>query len=102
MVKETATAKNVRDLTQEPKPNVLRNKKYTNQEEAATEAIVRKKLGPSSLHQEDDRVSLPSNISDNQWAELPKYNALKYRELQEKEKEEYAKKRSLIKQTLDK
>lgn len=63
--------------------------------------LLRKKLGPGA-HDNEDVISIPSNVSDNHWAELPKYQAMKHLEQLNRDKEEAEKKKSMIKSTLDK
>jgi len=75
-----------------------------NDDEKSNNAVMRHKLGPASYSpdQNYDVVSLPSEVSENQWAEVPKYQAYKEQEIKKKEKENFLQKRSMVKATLDK
>jgi hypothetical protein len=75
-----------------------------NDDEKSNNAVMRAKLGPGSYSpdQNYDVVSLPSEVSENQWAEVPKYQAYKEQEIKKKEKENFLQKRSMVKATLDK
>ena len=72
--------------------------KHTSQD-----VIMRAKLGPSykAAVQEDDRVSIPSQISDDMWGEVPKYQALVVQEQIRKEREAFEQKRKMVRKTLD-
>ena len=47
-------------------------------------------------------VEAPSQISEDMWGELPKYQYIKYLEQQKKEKDDQAKKRLMVRETLQK
>ena len=66
-------------------------------------ADIRVKLGnkKSPNRYEQDAESEPSNISDDMWGEIPKYNHMKYQEQLRKEKEQFLQKRQIVKKTLD-
>jgi len=49
-----------------------------------------------------DDVSIPSDIDENQWAEINQYDFDKFQEEQRKKKEEAIQKRHLVKDTLEK
>lgn len=49
----------------------------------------------------DDKVSIPSQISEDMWGELPKYQAKLHLDQVKKAKEELKRKKQLIKTTLD-
>ena len=66
---------------------------------------MRVKLGASSrspnLDHRDD-LSIPSDLSEDLWGELPRYQALKLKEAQEKEKKDMEIKRNMVRNTLEK
>lgn len=47
------------------------------------------------------KVSVPSDLSDDVWGELPKFNYLKHQENLKKEKEALKRKRENVRATLD-
>lgn len=62
---------------------------------------MRKKLGPGTIAMnEDDRVSIPSELDSNLWAEIPKYQAMKHEQEIRKEKENFLKKKTLNRKNL--
>ena len=64
---------------------------------------MRVKLGKGRVEDdEDDKVSVPSAISEDMWGEIPKYQAMKEKEYQEKVKSDFLRKRDAVKATLDK
>jgi hypothetical protein len=66
-------------------------------------ADIRVKLGnkKSPYRYEMDAESEPSNLSDDMWGEIPKYNHMKYQEQLKKEKVDFLQKRQIVKKTLD-
>lgn len=48
-----------------------------------------------------DAVSIPSDLSDDLWGELPRFQAMKLREQQEKEKNDIKLKRNAVRSTLE-
>ena len=48
-----------------------------------------------------DDVSIPSDLDDNQWAEIHQHDYEKYQEEQRKKKEDFIKKKAMVRQTLD-
>ncbi len=63
---------------------------------------MRAKLGPTSKSpDDDDAVSVPSQLSNDMWGEVPKFLAYKQEEAKKKERDAFLKKRSMVKQTLD-
>jgi len=63
-------------------------------------ADLRIKLGHKKRNDMDD-VSIPSDISGDEWAEILKYEQEKFEEDKRKEKEEFERKRKQIRDTLD-
>lgn len=51
---------------------------------------------------EDDKESVPSQIDDDEWVEIVKYEQERFEEDKKKEKELIEKKKKLIRETLDK
>ena len=49
-----------------------------------------------------DDVSIPSDLDDNQWAEIHQYDYEKYQEEQRQIKAEAIKKRHIVRETLEK
>lgn len=68
----------------------------------SSDVLMRAKLGPASKSPDvDDAVSVPSQLSNDMWGEVPKFQAYKQEEAIRKERESFLKKRSMVKQTLD-
>jgi len=63
---------------------------------------MRAKIGPTSISPDvPDNVSVPSNLSEDLWGEIPKFQAYKQEQMKKAEKEAFMKKRSLVRQTLE-
>lgn len=63
---------------------------------------MRAKLGLQSTSPDwNDKTSVPSEISDDMWGEVPKYQAFKDNEARKKERDVFLKKRSVVKNTLE-
>ena len=61
-------------------------------------ADIRVKLGDKNIQEKED---LPSQISENAWDEVPKYEAMKFRIDQMKEKETRMQKKKEVMDTLE-
>ena len=66
-------------------------------------ADIRLKLGQKKPVQEFeiDKESVPSELSEDLWGELPKYHHHKYQEALKKEREDNKQKIKLVRETLD-
>mmetsp|Transcript_4448 Transcript_4448/g.6581 ORF Transcript_4448/g.6581 Transcript_4448/m.6581 type:complete len:80 (+) Transcript_4448:1227-1466(+) len=64
-------------------------------------ADLRVKMGDKRSPDKHEVESLPSDISEDMWGELPKFQHMKYMEQLKKEKDDREKKKSLVRQTLD-
>jgi hypothetical protein len=63
---------------------------------------MRAKLGLQSRSPDiNGNTSVPSEISDDMWGEVPKYQAFKDNEARRKERDVFLKKRSVVKNTLE-
>lgn len=91
---------------QEKSSNKLANDRVTKatkqNKDLSSDIIMRAKLGHASRSPDiDDRMSVPSQLSDDMWGEVPKYQAYLQEENKRKERETFLKKRSLVKNTLE-
>jgi hypothetical protein len=91
---------------QEKSSNKLANDRVTKatkqNKDLSSDVIMRAKLGHASRSPDvDDRMSVPSQLSDDMWGEVPKYQAYLQEENKRKERETFLKKRSLVKNTLE-
>ena len=81
--------------------NVKQSQVNLSNMDAANEVAVKARVGQNS-QTEDDRISLPSDLSEDVWGELPKYQALMHAEQMKKEKQDLKNKRNMVRETLDK
>lgn len=57
------------------------------------------KRSPEKYHNELD--SIPSELSEDMWGEVPKFNYLKHQEYLKKQKDDIIKKKQIVKISLD-
>lgn len=55
----------------------------------------------NDLKDDEDNISVPSDLSKDEWAEIVEFNKKKYEQDRQKEKEELKNKKEQIKATLD-